>query len=370
MIGDINSIFEEEDLKKRQQKLLVNINKSFSNKEYAKFLKIARRLSSYYSLISIDPLIFHGVHSRNTKLEFRNSYRFIFDRIKNKPAYFLCSWGVSTEEPRHADFVREIEEDLLTEYPKFKFIHLGNTLRQVETFRKYELNAIFCNQNCFLDERIFKPLPDVERKYDAVYDARIIEIKRHFLAAEIKNLALIYAETDPSEYDADYIIKTKGSLINAHYFNHSPIGEYRNLSVRDINRGLNESRVGLCLSPVEGAMYASAQYLLSGLPVVSTPSLGGRDVFFDDRYVAIVEADPKAVKRGVEDLISRNVSPDFIRQNTLEKIKSHRQRFIRLVQDIYDREGANRDFQAEWDKIFFNKLLRPQSHIETIKKII
>jgi len=355
--------------KASEQKLLVDNKKSLSIKEYEKFLKLARKLSASYFVISTNPLIFHGVHSRTTASDFKNSYQFIFDRIKSKPAYFLCTWQWHTEEPRHADFVRQIEEDLLREYPNFRFIHLCNTLRQVETFRQYELNAIFCNQNCFLDERIFKPLPDVEKKYDAVYDARIIVIKRHFLAIEIENLALIYAETDPSEYDADYIIKTKQSMINAHYFNHSPAGEYQNLSVEDINKVLNESRVGLCLSPVEGAMYASAQYLLSGLPVVSTLSLGGRDVFFDDRYVAIVEAAPEAVKHGVEDLISRNVSPDFIRQNTLEKMKAHRQRFIALVQDIYDQEGAKRDFQAEWDKIFFNKMLKPQSHLETIKHI-
>jgi glycosyltransferase involved in cell wall biosynthesis len=116
-------------------------------------------------------------------------------------------------------------------------------------------------------------------------------------------------------------------------------------------------------------MYASAQYLLSGLPVVSTPSLGGRDVFFDDRYTAIVEADSRAIKQGVEDLNSRDIPADFIRQRTLEKMKAHRQRFIKLVQNIYDAEGVKRDFNEEWDKIFFNKMLRPQSHLETIKHI-
>ena len=352
------------------KKHLSDGKKSLSIKDHEKFLKLARKLSASYFVVSTDPLIFHVVHSRTTASDFKNSYRFLFDRIKNKPAYFICTWQWHTEEPRHADFVRQIEQDLLREYPNFKFIHLGNTLRQVETFRKYELNTIFCNQNCFLDERIFKPLPDTEKKYDAVYDARIIEFKRHFLAAEIKNLALIYAQTYSLEFDADYIIKTKQSLREAHYLNFLKSDKFQHMEMEEINKALNESRVGLCLSPVEGAMYASAQYLLSGLPVVSTPSLGGRDVFFDDRYVAIVEADPKAVKRGVEDLISRNFSPDFIRQNTLEKMKAHRQRFIRLVQDIYDREGTKRDFQAEWDKIFFNKMLKPQSHIETIKQII
>ena len=49
----------------------------------------------------------------------------------------------------------------------------------------------------------------------------------------------------------------------------------------EVNNFLNQCKVGIILSEVEGANYASIQYLLAGLPVVSTKSKGGRDVFFD-----------------------------------------------------------------------------------------
>lgn len=54
-------------------------------------------------------------------------------------------------------------------------------------------------------------------------------------------------------------------------------------------------------------MFASMEYLLCGLPIVSTPSIGGRDVFFDKDYVEIVEPDPHAVKEAVIEMVRRRV---------------------------------------------------------------
>ena len=46
-----------------------------------------------------------------------------------------------------------------------------------------------------------------------------------------------------------------------------------------------QSRCGLILSSEEGACFAATEYLLCGLPVVTTPSVGGREAFFDPDYV-------------------------------------------------------------------------------------
>jgi hypothetical protein len=327
-------------------------------------------LSGTYSVISKNPLIFYVARSRDPVSGFKDSYQFLFENLKKQTAYFLCNWCWHIEEPRHIEVVKQLEQELLKQYPNLRFFHLCNTLRQTEVFQQYELNAIFCNQNCLVDERIFKPLPDIEKKYDAVYDARFTKFKRHFLSSEINKLALIYAQTSLKEFDNDYVSKTKKLLAHAHYFDHSASGKYVGLNVEGINYSLNKCRIGLCLSAVEGAMYASAQYLLAGLPVVSTESLGGRDVFFDDHFVSIVEATPHAVQKGVEDLINRHLSPAFVRQITLEKMKVHRQRFINLVNSIFAGEGIEGDFQSDWDKIFFNKLFTIQSHLKTLIMII
>jgi len=103
-------------------------------------------------------------------------------------------------------------------------------------------------------------------------------------------------------------------------------------------------------------MYASMEYLLCGLPVVTTRNTGGRDVFFDPKYVCWVDDDAASVSEGVAELIRRKLDPEIIRRDTIEKMQPHRERFIRLIQSIYDHERAGRDFRSEWDNVFVNKM--------------
>lgn len=78
--------------------------------------------------------------------------------------------------------------------------------------------------------------------------------------------------------------------------------------------------------------------------------------FFDKEYVKIVNNNKTSVKKGVAKMIKRNIDPDYIRLKTLEKMKPHRERFIALIQEIYDKEGVNKKFKDEWKKVFINKM--------------
>ncbi len=111
------------------------------------------------------------------------------------------------------------------------------------------------------------------------------------------------------------------------------------------------------MSAVEGANYATVEYMLTGLPVVSTESIGGRSEFFDDDYVKVVDADPKAVARGVREMIDRDIDPELIRRRTLEKVERHRSVFVDLLQGFCDEDGVLRDMRAEWPTYFFNKMM-------------
>ena len=103
-------------------------------------------------------------------------------------------------------------------------------------------------------------------------------------------------------------------------------------------------------------MFVSVEYLLCGIPVVSTPSIGGRDVFFSDPYTRIVEAHPEAVAEAVQELKQRKVHPQEIRREVLCRIAEHRRRFLLLLQEIYVREGARFDIDRAWDLLFVHKL--------------
>lgn len=325
-----------------------------------KFLTIAARYSGNYATISVDPVIIHIGRFLNYIPGFIDSYRILFESLKHRPIYLISSWWWHAETEDLLLEIEKVENELKEKYPNITSDHLCNTPNQLERFEEINLNSIFCNHNSFLDENIFKPINSISERFDAVYDSRIEISKRHYLAESIQSIAFIYY-FPTEEYDRSYYEKVLGRFPHAHLFNNDESGKHRVLRPREVNRCLNECRVGLCLSQTEGAMFASAQYLLSGLPVVSTESFGGRDEFFDEEYTVIVEDDPEAVNEAVEFLIQKQIPSDLIRKKTIDKMLPHRERFIDLVQKIYDESGCGRKFKDEWDKIFFNKMVRYQT---------
>ncbi len=332
-----------------------------------KFLRLNRKHVAVYSVISLDPPIFYVPRFASKIAEFTDSFQMLFDRLRDKTAYFLYAHS-SAVMPEDARAIAKLEEFHRRQYPKFNFIHLCNYEAQVGLLGSLGLKTLFFNINATVDEDIYKPFIGFKKKYDAVYDARLLRFKRHHLASQLRSLALIYYSVF-TEDDPDYSKEIIDGFSRARFFNHDENGEYRRLIPEEVNRSLNQCRIGLCLSAEEGAMYSSVQYLLAGLPVVTTPSIGGRDVFFDDEVAIFVEPTPKAVKDGVREMINRNLAAEYVRAKTFEKIKAHREYFIKLVQDIYENEGVPRNFSDDWDRIFFNKLLRNQKHIETIEQL-
>ena len=310
-----------------------------------------------YSLLSTNPPIFFIRNDLHERLIF-SSLEIVFEYLKDNTAYFLCNWLWNMEEPEQAYEQKEIEKHHIRKYPHHKFIYLCNTEGQRINFKNEGLNAIFFSNNALIDTKIFEPLGAIYKQFDAVYDAKFSSFKRHYLAREIDSLAFVYYY-DPVN-DQDCFEEIKCLFPHAHFFNAELSTSYRLLTPSEVNQCLNACKVGLCLSSVEGAMYASIQYLLSGLPVVSTRSKGGRDVFFDEEYALIVEDHPDAVKEGVEEMIRRNISPNAIRSKVLEKVKDHRINLINTIQGIYNQEGVDRDFCVEWNQVYFHKLFRLQ----------
>ena len=157
-----------------------------------------------------------------------------------------------------------------------KIILSANTEKEYGHLQKLGASCIFCNQNIFKDFSIFTPI-DLPKKYDAIYNAQFLRFKRHHLAKKIKRLGLIGYNFNS---DLEYFDEIKTELPHAEILNKKDNGTYRFLSKEKCNEYNNMAHVGLCLSEKEGPMYASMEYLLADMPIVSTKSFGGRDVFF------------------------------------------------------------------------------------------
>src|SRR5262249_36616283 len=106
---------------------------------------------------------------------------------------------------------------------------------------------------------------------------------------------------------------------------------------------LNRSRVGLCLSALEGAMRAAIEYALCGLAVVSTHSVGGRERFLIGPHVRMVEDDADAVARAVAELKAKAFNPIAIREHTGRLIAFDRYNFLQSANRIAARELGRHD---------------------------
>ena len=307
----------------------------------------------YFHVIAHRPLI---VLIPEDFADERERWNPFFHALKDNDVTFLClirgaleARGAVGFDNTHAVWVEH-----RASYPKHKFIYLANSELQRSMLCERDLEAVFFNQNALADERLFTVQHDVAKRHDAIYNARIHPYKRHYLASKVESLALI--TIIDARTTSDYFDHIAYALKHAAWLNfpdHVPtIHQYRRITFGEIGAYLNPARVGLCLSETEGAMFASIEYLLCGLPVVTTRSFGGRDIFFDAEYVVFVDDSPEAVREGVQQLILANVPADYIRARTLEKIGEHRRRFIELVQKTCDAEGIHPDYRELYNATF------------------
>lgn len=262
----------------------------------------------------------------------------VFRRYRYRPVYLLVELSWAQDDPWHVDRLERWKARHVRRHPRHRMLFLANSEAEHRLMTARGLGSAWVSHNAFVDPATFRPLPGREKRFDAVYDARVCPFKRHHLAAGVGSLSLVTARVGRF-HDEAYVRSVRELLPRAHWANDPLAPGWRSLSGEEINAAINDARVGLCLSAVEGAMFASIQYLLAGLPVVSTASRGGRDEFFDPDYVRIVADDPAAVAEGVREMAAGPVPAAEIRRRTLERIARHRDRLFELLDAIGLAEG-------------------------------
>ena len=306
-------------------------------KNILKRIKDGSSLPCY--IISYDPIIlisfWHDLY-KNSEAIFKT-----LPKEKNIHFLFQLGWHRETEE-RASELSQQVNE-LKTTYANAKYTFLTNSEKEEQLLKQNGLTAILCHQNAFEDVKFF-PLYKCPKEFDAIYTARITPFKRHQLASKIKSLRLI---GDYHDFESQYVNETFAVLKQADWS--------RRVHFTSMYKELSRARVGLCLSEEEGAMFASIEYLLCGLPVVSTPNLGGRDLFFDPNFSRTVEPNPDAVASAVEELIKLNIDPEAIRNKTIETMNLHRDIFMGIVQGIFDEENSGKNFREMWEEVYEHK---------------
>ena len=200
------------------------------------------------------------------------------------------------------------------------------------------LESHLISNNCFVNPDLFQITP-ASKIYDAVYTARAMTIKRVGLAQAVPNLALI---VDRWFQSAVAVPDDAYASVPASYLNE------RRLNAQELSGLYNQSRCGLILSPREGACFTVTEYLLCGIPVVSTKpehpmGLGGRELWLNERNSIYVDPTPEAVRAGVEDINSRNLPPEEIRSMCVEEINRNLRKIVGVIGNIFERHNCSED---------------------------
>lgn len=211
--------------------------------------------------------------------------------------------------------------------------------------RRVWLPGTLVNISVYIDERATTIKP-VEKIYDAIYPARMEWYKRLALAAEVKSL-YVHTYGPMKKEDGSFDLHRYEPKIS-----HAAFNPFR-VEVEELVMNYNRARTVLALSAVEGAMLGSVEGMLCGLPQVSTHCHGGREQFFDDRYVRVVDPDASKVAAAVDELVRRQIDPQFVRSETLKKLQTHRDRLMDYVLGIIrSRKAAVPSRDALADRLF------------------
>lgn len=291
------------------------------------------------AIVSTDPLITIGKHEDGLPMGLASLFP---ERFESKPSLHFMGLDWTAEPPDEVALIAEELADARRRLPLARFVFNVNTHYEAALFSRAGIPNIVANGMSFVDERTFVPPPPVpfaERRYDAVYTARLDPFKRHELAAKIPTLMLVYGT--PEEGELEHV---KSILPHAYYANHDvEPGRYQHIHHSKMSALLNQCSVGLCLSAEEGAMRSAMEYLLCGLPVVSTESVGGRDRYFIGPHTRVVPPDPDAVASAVADLKARAFHPIAVREYVSRLVAFDRHNFLTSANKIVERELGVRD---------------------------
>ncbi|MFZ1029717.1 MAG: glycosyltransferase [Limnoraphis robusta] len=239
-----------------------------------------------------------------------------------KTDFFLvyCGWYQSPSFANEAETIFS-----LLNLDKTKFFFLYNCPLEMQNFSAKGFQGDVINQNAWIDENlVMRPL-NLNKIYDAIYVGRRSAFKRHMLASQVSRLALVAGSNHGNAI----------SKIPSHdYLNNQP------LSPEEVCEKINQAYCGLILSEVEGTCFASSEYLLCGVPVVSTPSKGGRDVWYNEYNSIVCEPTPDAVALAVEEFVQYPRNPQRIRQMHINQAQTYRAKFINVLADIFNRFGV------------------------------
>ena len=234
--------------------------------------------------------------------------------------YVYCGWY-------HDIYFAQTYSRILSELGlrQKQFFIMFNSQEEKRIFNEYGFYGEVINHNCWLDwNQSMRILADTDKLFDAIYVGRRSAFKRHMLANKVPNLAIIAGNNHGNKIS---------EVPCSEYINEKP------LTPEDVCEKINQSNCGLILSKLEGACFSSSEYLLCGIPVVSTKCKGGRDFWYNSYNSIVVDADEDSVANAVLHFKNSPLNPEKIRSDHIALSLQQRNIFITHLQSLFEQNG-------------------------------
>ena len=316
------------------------------------------------TILSRDPWIIYTTISYPDPSAYVRSFA---SHLHGQPALFVIYMSWIFEPGWVANRVIKDFQVFAKEYPGIHLVMTVNEQSELDLLQEYGVKGVLLNHNFSSSDKLFHAIEDSPKLYDAIYNARLTPFKRIELTADLESFACITGGCESKDHDySEKIIHQIESRAPQHRFiNPYKKFDFELLNPRQVNLALNQAHVGLCLSEAEGAMFASIEYLLAGLPVVSTPNRGGRNHYAHPDFWLEVPATPRDVAEGVATLKRRQIPPELIREKTLKTLRTDRARFLNLLDEYCDSSS-----EGSWLKKLDDWPWAQQSNLCLFSKIL
>lgn len=289
------------------------------------------RNQTWGGTLSLDPLV--TISKRADFFDQPMGFAPLIPNLESRgKSLHLVGLCFSCEAPEAADQLARDYEAIGRRVPGAMFVILANTETEGLQLSRRGVPHFLANELIFVDDNRFTVRSGQPVQFDAVYNAQFYPFKRHELASKIEKLLLLY------KMPADDVLDGFRQRLPKATFANNIGGTHRRFTPEELSGWYARSAVGLCLSESEGPMRVSIEYQLCGLPVVTTPSTGGRDRYFIDDHIRFCLPEPNAVAEAVEALRGASFDRMTIRNRTLRLLAFDRVNFLRTLNKLVNEQ--------------------------------
>lgn len=217
-----------------------------------------------------------------------------------------------------------------------KVVVLCNTLEEVTYYQKFQYvdEARYHPQWALTNTEEFRILPqNAEPEFDFVFTATLQSYKRHHLLKGL-NKHFRYALCTVPKRD-----KLSLKDVGLEPVDGNPWVNAERLTPDELSTLYANCYCGLMLSEIEGACRATIEYLLTGLPVVTTPAYGGRFEYLDGQNSVICESNAESISTAIKIAKERKLNREEVRNRTLEIIQRERNRLCSYISALTQDDG-------------------------------